>query len=52
MITSKILRSEHITDSPAFAEVEWLVFVAVNVRAFVFNLPRLNHFDASEALGS
>ena len=32
--------------------MEWLVFVAMNVRAVVFDLPRLNKFDATKALGS
>lgn len=50
MSTSKI--KEYITDSPAFTEVEWLVFVAMDVMAFVCDLPRFNHLDASEALGS
>ena len=49
---STLKNKDHITSSPAFTEVEWLVFVAMNVRAFVFYLPRLDHFDASEALGS
>jgi hypothetical protein len=36
----------------ALAKVERLIFVAMNMRTFVFDLPRFNHFDASEALGS
>ena len=50
MSTSKI--KNYIIGSPAFTRVEWLVFVAMNVRAFVFDLPRLDHSDASEALGN
>jgi hypothetical protein len=42
----------YISGSPAFAKVEWLLFVAMNVRSFVNDLPRLNNFHATEALGS
>ena len=49
---SALKNKDYIISSPAFTEVEWLVFVTMNVRAFVFDLPRLDHFDASEALGS
>ena len=38
--------------SPAFAKVEWLLFVTVDVSALVFDLPRFNSFDATESLGS
>jgi hypothetical protein len=38
--------------APALAEVERLLFVAMNVRSSVLDLPRLNYFGATEALGS
>jgi len=40
-----------IAGSPALAEVERLLFVAMNVRSSVLDLPRPNYFDATEALG-
>ena len=40
-----------ISSSPAFTKVEWLLFVAMNMRTVVFYLPRLNKFDATKALG-
>lgn len=38
--------------SPIFARVEWFLFVTMNVRALVFDLPRLDNFDTTESLGS
>ena len=37
---------------PTLTKVEGLLFVAVNVRTCVLNLPRLNYLDAAEALRS
>jgi hypothetical protein len=42
----------YVSGSPALAEVERLLFVAMNVRSSVLDLPRLNYFGATEALGS
>jgi hypothetical protein len=41
-----------MSDSPALTEVERLLFVRVDVAAGVFDIPGLNYFDATEALGS
>ena len=41
----------YISGSLIFAIVQWLSFVAMSVRAFVFYLPWLNDFGAAEALG-
>jgi hypothetical protein len=32
--------------------MEWLLFIGVDVAALMFDIPRLNYFDATEALGS